>query len=107
MSINFNTDLSMEKRKIYNKEAGKPMGKRASYSDKTSAAINCDSIEISQPAAQSDKAFTEALSNRIVHEIKNKQVSDDCVEELKALVQSGQYHVNARRVAEKLLGYRE
>ena len=76
---------------------------------KTSAgreAGNYDTISLNKsPYPEDDLSFARVLAREAAARLEGS-VSSERVQSLKQQVESGTYHPDARRIAEKLLGYR-
>jgi flagellar biosynthesis anti-sigma factor FlgM len=76
-----------------------------SAKDRTPAAPDFDRVELSSHAAvPNDDTFASQLAKSVTAQVENG-VSSEKVNKLREEVSSGTYHVDAERVAAKILGY--
>ncbi len=78
---------------------------RSSSASSASYVSSYDKASFSSADSVSNESFASMLAQRTAASMRTG-VSDARVAELKAQVQSGTYHVDSTRVAERMLGYR-
>lgn len=105
MNVNFRTALS-DTRVAYRDKVNAISRYEKNHSASAPAAsYDRVSIGVKEEPEMDDRTFAGALAKKAAGSMQNG-VSDAKVAEIKMKIQSGTYHIDSKRIAAKMLGYR-